>query len=505
MMRRRFLQLVAAIIAFLFRPLPVQAYDGTISGNFAGTVPNGQHWHITGNVNLTGDLIVEGLLTTVDTFTLTGNGFQVLVQNGGVFDLAGIAKTAWVRWGDTVTGWNVGDRLGVAPMTANAVTPTVVVWQGSWAATSRPANAADLTLVNGTVAKPEVANLTRSITMTGLRRFHLHDGPGVQSLKHFAIVNAGTSGVLGDYPLHFHLNGDASVGSLVEGVVVEGGKHHAFVPHGSNGITFTGCVAYNTIDDAFWWDDSSQEVPLLNNSNDTTWDTCLVLWVKWLKGFVDGVRLTGFYVGSGHGNRCTNNVAAAVDGGPGGNQCSGYHWPSKANDNPGGTVWEFHHNTAHNSKALGYFSWQNETESGHLHEITDITAFNCQIGGVQHGAYINRYHWRRMVLGPNMPRSIQSRALPVDSDDDILFEDLTATAPFEISHHIAASPHFVKVKGPVPSVVVQENMTVAGHYSFEDTGLLPAGFTLTAINPGTVLIIKVGGVETHRWQSGAWT
>lgn len=499
MSRRRFLQILAGFGAFLtglFRSNAALAYDGTISGNFAGTVPNGQHWHITGNVNLTGDLVVEGLLTGINTFTVTGNGFQILVQNGGVVQLTGQPKTGWVRWGQAVTGWQSGDRLVVAPTKAAIYTPTVITWGGSWAATSRPPNSPDVTLVNGSVALPEVANIDRSIKFNGLRRFHLHNGAGIQSLKYLAIVNSGLTGVLGDYPLHFHLNGDTSRGSAVEGVVVEGGKNHAFVPHGSHGITFKDCVAYNTAGPAYWWDPPlNNNQPDPNESHDIFYDHCLAVLVTGTDN-----RLDGFTLGRGVGNRCVDTASTAVQGGT---QASGFEWPEM-----GTGVWEFRDCVAHNNKALGIFGWQNTSFD---HVIEDFTAYRNGRAGILHGAYLNFYLYRNIVLTGNVQWAFMGHALssnlPSMPDKNLIIEDLISDGPLLIASHQQTSlrPVFYR-RCTFTGVTYNEvNVNQSSVISYEDCGLVPANFILTIIQPQSIIEIKEGGLLTHRWASGVWS
>jgi hypothetical protein len=278
-----------------------------ISGNFAGTIPAGEIWTIVGDVNLTGDLVVEGWLTHIGPFTLTGNGFQILVQHGGVLNLQGDVRSGWVRWGDAVTGWQVNDRLIVAPTALNKYVPVAAAWPGSWSL-PRPTDSPDVALSDGSTARPEVANLTRSVVLTGLSRIHFHDGAGVQTLKHLAVVNSGVAGVLAQYPLHFHLNGEASRGSLLEGVVVEGGKNHGFVPHASHGITFRDCVSHDTTDDAYWWDGAVNNLDITNRTNDTVWVHCLASWTKKNVAPI----AAAFNLGAGLRNSCTDRWPSAA-------------------------------------------------------------------------------------------------------------------------------------------------------------------------------------------------
>lgn len=510
MHRRGFLRAFSAAVAALFAGL-FQRTAGAIiqiSGNYAGTIPAGTTGQIVGDVNLTGDLIVEGTLIGINTFAVTGNGFQILVQNGGVVQLAGIVKSGWVRWGDPVSGWVTGDRLGVAPSVSMSlpptdamIKPTVVIWQGSWGATSRPANSPDVTMVDGSVAKPEVANLTRTIRFTNLRRFHLHEGAGVSNLKHLAIVDSGKTGVLGDYPLHFHLNGNTSRGSVVEGVVVEGGKNHAFVPHGSHGIEFLSCVAFNTIDEPFWWDPPPTASSTINFTNDTIWDGCLVSGVVASTPTI-AARLSGFLLDGGAGNKCNNSVVAGFFGGP---DSSGFHWPEK-----GGGVWQFNNNVAHNCNKDGIFTWQNSGALTHL--IDNFTAFHCGKAGVEHGAYVNVYKYRNLVLTGTgqWGLKVHARTPPLGQNpppvEMLTFEDVVSDRRLEVAPHssVGTLRPTMYVRCQMPGVTYREEGTIASWNIFEDCGLVPANFLLTIIRPDSIIEIKEAGVLTHRW-AGAWT
>ncbi len=508
MHRRRFLQILAGWLAALGVGLFHRKALATvqISGNYSGTIPTGTTAQIVGNVNLTGDLIVEGTLTGIDTFTVAGNGFQILVQNGGVVTLAGKVKKGWTPWGGDTTGWVTGDRLGVAPTKVGVYVPTVITWQGSWAATVRPVNSPDVTLVDGSIAKPEVANLTRSIKFINLRRLHFHEGAGVQSLKHLAVVDSGTTGVLGDYPLHFHLNGEASRGSIVEAVVVEGGKNHAFVPHASYGVSFVDCVAYNTKDDPYWWDRPLDNNHTANNTNDNLYDHCLALGVS-ASNSQNAIRLTGFLLLAGSDNRCVDSVAAAVSGGT---QSSGFHWPEHSGANVGGAVWQFDDCVSHNNNALGLFNWQND----HLysHPFNRFDSYRNGRGGIISGAYRNDSRFRQITSTADGPGPVSPNRAALwsfaksEREDAILFEDYLTDGQLVIAH----APITV-IRGDVvarratwTNVLVQAGTTPIS-YRFEDCGLLPADFTITSLGAGSVLRILEGGVEIHRWQSGVWS
>ncbi|MEX1093326.1 MAG: hypothetical protein WEF28_09230, partial [Acidimicrobiia bacterium] len=458
-------------------------------------------WRISGDVNLTGDLVVEGTLTGGDTFTVEGNGHQILFQHGGRADLAGMPKTAWCRWGDGPVGWQIGDRLSVAPTKAERYAPYATIWQGSWEATIRSANTADVPLPDGTVARPEVVNLSQTAVINGVSRVMFHHGAGVQQLAYLNVRGAGVTGELGFYPIHFHLNGETVRGSTLAGVVVEDSAHRAFVPHASHGVTFDGCAAVGIVEEAYWWDlppgpGLGRHERVDNNSNDTTYDHCLALGVT-----SSSPRMGAFSLGAGSGNRCVNSTAAGIKGGV---QCGGFAWEERANDNDGGNVWEFTNNVVHNSWYHGFASWQNDgpQHPDRVHTITDSVAFSCRSAGIDHGAYTNNYHWKRIVLGAN-GFGVASHALP---RIDVLFEDIVSADRFRIR------PHAVRRELPVvvrrmtaPGVWFNEGTGKASYYRFEDCGWCPDDFDVSNIHLETVFEIWEGGVLTHRWADGAWT
>lgn len=479
--------------------------DETIlTGDIGGLVPAGTTARIVGNINLTADLIVEGLLTGVDTFHCQGNGHSIFFQNGGRADLHGKVKGKWGEWGSgdirsaDTTGWQTGDRLAVAPTKAGVFAASELVWS-NWTAT-RPVNSPDFVQVDGTVAKPEVLNLGQSIVFENLARgFHFHDSAGIQLLSDVKFLNCGTAGVLGNYPCHFHMLGDASRGSLLERVVVEGGRNHAFVPHGSHGIDFIDCAAYNTINDAFWWDPpANTNQPSPNDSSDILYDHPLVLGVTG-PPIPASARLTGFFLGKGAtGIRCINGAAVGVVGG---NESSGFEWPESAHGN-----WEFRDCVAHNNKTFGIFAWQNSSQ---LHVIEDFHAYRNGVAGIEHGAYGNFYLYRNIFLTDN-PIAFIAHAVTRDHidfpDRRLIFEDMLTDGSLLVTKHNTSgvTPTFHR-RCTFTAVVYNETNAGKSSYNiFEDCGLVPADFTFTLIQPASIIEIKEAGVLTYR-RPGAWS
>lgn len=472
-----------------------------ISGDFAGTIEQGEHGHITGNVNLTGDLIVEGLLTGIDTFTLEGNGYQILGQHGGRLDLRGIPKTGWARWGESATGWNSADRLRVAATALNTFVPYGSIWQSNWLATVRPANAQIFTYPGGSI-EPEVANLDRSIKLRNLSRIHFHDDAGIQILKHLAVVDSGITGVLAKYPIHFHLCGESVRGSLLEGVVVENGKNHAFVVHGSHGVILRDTVAYNTIDEAYWYDPPLDANYVANNPNDLLYDHALAMYVTPRAGSA-GQRLAGFVLGAGSGNKVRHSAACCVQGG---SEAAGFAWPESANQNAGDNEWEYQFNVSHNNKSTGIFVWQNDS---HSHEIADFINYRSGLSQVDHGAYQNRYHYKRGVLMGGSEAAFKLHAVN-EASGFLLLEDIVSDRSLRFMKHNLSATTFTIVRNCTWQIVYYSETGNSGtklsKTRYEDNVKPddPSDFDLSGIIPGSIIEIYAAGVLTHRWAGGSW-
>ena len=464
---------------------PPVAAVGTseLSGPLGPTlVPAGAVAKIVGDVELGGDLVIEGLLTSVDTFTLRGNGFQIEVRNGGQLDLRGVPKSGWVR-GASPSGWQASDRILTAPTEP-----------GRYALSDFHTGAPGaVNLADGRTIVAEQFNLTRSITIDNVSRIMFHMGAGRQILKHIAVTNSGIAGELAFYPIHFHLNGNTTRGSMVEGVVVENGRFHAFVPHASHGVTFLDCVAFNTMGEAYWWDPPLGSDDASNDTYDTVWQHCLAAFVVRAEGS-EIKRTSAFRLGRGVGNRCVDCTAIAVQDGP---QTSGFHWPEKS-----AAVWDFRSCVAHNNVSNGIFVWQNNEQNEH--HIDGFIAYRCGKAGIEHGAYANRYIYRDAVLTDTTVGLIE-HALP-RKDASLVFETIVSNDRLLVEGHNSGSAFPVYYRSCHFSGVTYAELGNSGssHNVYQDCGLTPAHFDLTGIKPNSVIDINEAGVLVHQWAGGSW-
>lgn len=446
---------------------------------------------IVGDVQLKGDLVVEGLLNGVDTFTLQGNGHQIEVRNGGRVDLQGKPKTGWTR-GGSPSGWNRGDRVVTAP-NGNGRYAISDFKVGSWPV----ASPSSVTLLNGRRMPAEQINLDRSIVIDGVSKIIFLDGAGKQILKHIAVRNAGIKGQPSFFPIHFHRNGSSTRGSLVEGVVVENGQNHAFVPHGSHGITFIDCAAVNTIDMAYWWNKASGG-DTSNNSDDIVWKDCIALGVTPSDG--RGNRLAAFQLGGGRNNSAIGCVAVGVQGRK---DASGFIWPEftgGGKNNPDG-VWNFRNCVAHNNKNHGIFVWQNTSEANFIEEFV---AYRNGGSGVDHGAYGNRYRYANSLIQESGKFSIEAHALGREGLGPV-FENIVTDGLLLIGRHHRPKPFPVTYRSVnFTGVVVNEDSDEPSLQIFHDCGMTPQEFDFVSIRPGTVIEIYEEGQLRFRW-SGTWS
>lgn len=508
-------------------------------------------------VETSGNVIVRGVLrmrpanssvvhtlrfTNVDELKFVGGGLDPIdsdvglwVMGNGQLDILGASKTAWTRLTgaasagantitvESATDWRVGDEIVIAPTENPSVGNRS--WNGFEERIISAVSGNTITLnsplsyshpmVNGKW-RAEVANLTRNVRIEGTGngsnrssengRAHIFiRSNSPQSIKYAGIRYMGPrkptgsgdihEGVLGRYSLHFHLSGNGSRGSIVEGVVARNSGNKAFVPHGSHGITMRDSVAYDGWDDAFWWDPPSQSVTSRafdpNNSNDTVWDRNLVAIVRSDPSF-RGFSLSGYVLGSGANNTLTNSVAVGVQGN---GNANGFHWPSQSNlsDN---NVWTFSGNIAHNNKVNGIFVWQNDDNP---HVIANFAAYRNGGSGIDHGAYRNRYRYSNLELFENQFAAIEIHAAPqtkgIRPDGySEAFENFTATDPIYFPRHNAQFEIPVLIRNcDIPGVVVDEtsnNGTIRGLYDFVNCGLSPADIEIRSAVLGMLLRVQ---------------
>ena len=389
--------------------------DGTITGDACPCTVTGTV-ELRGSISLQGDLtVMGGTLVARPGVDLDGNGYQIMFVNGGNVDFQG--------------------------------TP-VFTWSG----------------------KGSSQNLNRDIIFRNMRRI-IFMGAGPSTLRFITVMDSGTPNP-GDFPLHWHVNGDSTRGTLVEGVVVLNGANHAFVPHGSHGITFKDTIAKNIKGGAYWWNPvgTSGGCSRIGNPNCTTDNSNDIIYDHALADGVDG--FTGFMLRAGSGNKVINSVAINVNPTQTAGHCSGFAWPEDSNQNVGGNVWVFENNRGE-SACHGIRVWQND---GNLHVIDGFTG-----GGISQGAYGNNYEYRNVTV-PYL--DIHAAGFRVfDSNVGVVtaFRHLSTDTPTVEMTNVQMSAFIIQN--------ASNSGTIPGVYVLNNTNMTCGDVVYANVVPGTQVII----------------
>jgi hypothetical protein len=434
--------------------------------------PNPGVVHVLRFVGIREDAFVGGGMDPVPT------DVGLWVMAGGVLDFRGQAKTAWTRLvgaaqaGQTMIevqdadNWQVGDELVITatvpwePGEANDFWRRFDRRRIASLAGNRIALDAPLSyphpavVVNGRTYTAEVLNLTRNVRIEGTPSGRTHvfirsDRP--QDIRYVEIAWTGprrpnpndprlTDGVLGRYGLHFHMMGDASRGTVVEGVVVRDSGGHAFVPHGSHGITLRWTISHDTMDTPYWWDPGGSP----HHTHEAVWEHAVASFWQVSKRFPGDVRATreaGFSFGRGLRNVARNLVAAN-------GEWWGFVWPEgQSDDNSGEGVWTWEGGVAHNTRRGGIFTWQNTRL---VHVVTGFVGYH-QERCIEHGAYANPYRYERFACygsGPVLLHAI---------GDQLVFRD-------GVVDLAGRFPYALRAQGYVfPGPVLFERITWRGY------------------------------------------
>lgn len=443
-------------------------------------------------------LLVEGTLrmrpanaSVVHKIRFTGGG-EIMVMGNGKLDIQGTRKVGWNRSGDDPS-WLSGDELIVAPINPGDYTFRSFTKGGSVPQISNRHG----------VFKAEVMNLTRNVVIEGtssnpMRRIMMM-GSAPQTIKYAEVRYAGDPDEIGFYPIHFHLMGEGARGSIVEGTVVHKAFHHAFVVHGSHGVTLRDCVAYDVEADAYWWDlppEGDFGNPI-NNTHDVVYDRCIAADVH-RADINDPVsrpnELSGFLMGAGENMTARNCVAVGIGGGV---RTSGYHWPSKANSQS--RPWVFEDCMTHNSREYGIFVWQNTASE--RHGIDRFVSFNNGLGPVKHGAYNNRgYHYRDCVFfgnGGGMEQNAQTTVPEQNQTKERLsfertvFDDGPESLVL-IDHNLPPSQATLYLDCEFAGSIVVNNDRLHGWYDFVRCNVSESDFDLVDMDPESVIRVQDG-------------
>jgi hypothetical protein len=117
----------------------------------------------------------------------------------------------------------------------------------------------------------EVANLSRNVVVEsadphkarGHTMYHRHSAG---SISYAEFRHLGKEGVLGRYPLHFHLVGDTMRGSSVLGASIWDSGNRWLTIHGTNYLVVRDCVGYQSLGHGFFLEDGTEVYNVLDRN-----------------------------------------------------------------------------------------------------------------------------------------------------------------------------------------------------------------------------------------------
>ena len=476
----------------------------------------------------------------VDAARIVGGGMDPVdsdvglwVMGAGQLDLAGTPKTGWTRAAGSVgagatevplqtapTGWQAGDDVSIAPTAKpdggsdfyKGFDESAVAASSSGSVRLATPTRRAHPEVNGQWGA-EVMNLTRNVRIEGTAAGPAHvfirsskpQTVRYTQIRHVSVLkgSATPEGKSGRYGLHFHMMGEASRGSVVEGVVVRDAGSHTFVAHASHGITFRDDISYNNVRDAFWWDPSPNNREPGDPTNDTLIDGSIVAKSLGVPDDNRDYRLSAFNLGMGRNNTIRNSTAVGTGGTAG---SAGFGWPEDAGQNiPGNGVWTFNQgNVSHNNHDNGLFVWQN-TDT--LHDVSNFVSYHNGSYGIEHGAYINSYRYANATLYGNGKAGINTKAKPKPMRP-LSFENLIVDGGGSSPHGLVSFDH-VAEDDPLPTLffcTVFKGQTGAAvglstgseHRApeimdFVESQLSGAQFSMKSLLSGTRIRVQNGG------------
>jgi hypothetical protein len=119
--------------------------------------------------------------------------------------------------------------------------------------------------------RAEVANLSRNVIIEsadaqGVRGHTVFHAFSRGSISYARFAHLGKEGVLGRYPIHFHLVGDNMRGSSVQGAAIVDSHNRWVTIHGTHYLVVRDCVGYQSVGHGFFMEDGTEVYNLLDRN-----------------------------------------------------------------------------------------------------------------------------------------------------------------------------------------------------------------------------------------------
>lgn len=127
------------------------------------------------------------------------------------------------------------------------------------------------THVGGEEYRVEVANLSRNVVVEsaapdGVRGHTMYHRDSAGSISYAEFRHLGKRGVLGKYPIHYHLVGDTMRGSSVVGVSIWDSHNRWVTIHGTQYLVVRDCIGYQSVGHGFFLEDGTEVFNVLDRN-----------------------------------------------------------------------------------------------------------------------------------------------------------------------------------------------------------------------------------------------
>jgi len=119
--------------------------------------------------------------------------------------------------------------------------------------------------------RAEVANLSRNVVIEsadpdGVRGHTMYHADSAGSISYAEFRHLGKKGVLGKYPIHYHLVGDTMRGSSVIGASVWDSHNRWVTIHGTQFLVVKDCVGYKSVGHGYFLEDGTEVYNILDRN-----------------------------------------------------------------------------------------------------------------------------------------------------------------------------------------------------------------------------------------------
>ena len=117
----------------------------------------------------------------------------------------------------------------------------------------------------------EVANLSRNVVIEsadpdGVRGHTMYHRHSTGSISYAEFRHLGKEGVLGRYPVHFHLTGDTMRGSAIIGASIWDSKNRWIAIHGARYLVVRDCIGFQSVGHGFFLEDGTEVFNVLDHN-----------------------------------------------------------------------------------------------------------------------------------------------------------------------------------------------------------------------------------------------